>query len=842
MKSIGHKNMAEKQVNEKPAAEKKVIEKPAFNKDLFKRSVVYNIKTLYRKDIEEATSQQVFQAASLAIKDQIMDNWIDTQKAYEKQDPKMVYYMSMEFLMGRALGNNIINLQASAPVKEALEELGLDLNVVEDQEPDAGLGNGGLGRLAACFLDSLATLGYPAYGCGIRYRYGMFKQQIEDGYQVEVPDNWLENGNPFELRRPEYAKIVKFGGHVAIYSDENGNGRFVQEDYQAVRAIPFDLPIVGYGNGIVNTLRIWDAEPMAGFQLDSFDKGDYRKAVEQENLARNIVEVLYPNDNHYAGKELRLKQQYFFISASVQEAVEKFMRRHDDIHRFPEKVTFQLNDTHPTVAVPELMRILLDDYNLSWDEAWSITTRTCAYTNHTIMSEALEKWPIDLFQRLLPRIYQIVEEINRRFILQLEERYYGGDVQEKISKMAILYNGQVRMAHMAIIAGYSVNGVARLHTEILKNQELKDFYEMYPERFNNKTNGITQRRFLLHGNPLLADWVTSKAGDGWIKDLPQIEKLKGMAGNEKAQKEFMDIKYQNKLRLAKYIKEHNDVEIDPNSIFDVQVKRLHEYKRQLLNILHVMYLYNQLKADPNMEFYPRAFIFGAKAAAGYRNAKLTIKLINSVADVVNKDASIGGKIKVVFIENYNVSNAEIIFAAADVSEQISTASKEASGTGNMKFMLNGALTLGTMDGANVEIVEEVGQENAFIFGLSSDEVIRFENQGGYNPMDIYNSDSDIHKVLDQLVDGTYSSDKELFRPLYNSLLNTLSTSKADTYFILKDFKAYAEAQKKVEAAYRDKAGWAKSAILNVACCGKFTSDRTIQQYVDEIWHLDKVTL
>lgn len=837
MKSLGHKNY-----NEKPAVEKAAAEKQGFNKDLFKRSVVYNIKTLYRKDIEEATPQQVFQAASLAIKDQIMDNWIDTQKAYEKQDPKMVYYMSMEFLMGRAMGNNVINLRASAPVREALDELGFDLNLIEDQEPDAGLGNGGLGRLAACFLDSLATLGYPAYGCGIRYRYGMFKQQIEDGYQVEVPDNWLENGNPFELRRPEYAKVVKFGGHVSIYCDENGMNHFVQEDYQAVKAIPFDLPIVGYGNGIVNTLRIWDAEPMGGFQLDSFDKGDYRKAVEQENLARNIVEVLYPNDNHYAGKELRLKQQYFFISASVQEAVAKFMRRHDDIHQFPEKVTFQLNDTHPTVAVPELMRILLDDYNLSWDEAWSITTRTCAYTNHTIMSEALEKWPIDLFQRLLPRIYQIVEEINRRFLKQLEERYYGGDVQDKISKTAILYNGQVRMAHMAIIAGYSVNGVARLHTEILKHQELKDFYELYPERFNNKTNGITQRRFLLHGNPLLADWVTAKAGEGWIKDLPQIEKLKSLAEDPKAQKEFMDIKYQNKLRLAKYIKEHNGVDVDPNSIFDVQVKRLHEYKRQLLNILHVMYLYNQLKTKPELEFYPRTFIFGAKAAAGYRNAKLTIKLINSVADVVNKDASIGGKIKVVFIENYNVSNAEIIFAAADVSEQISTASKEASGTGNMKFMLNGALTLGTMDGANVEIVEEVGQENAFIFGLSSDEVIRYENHGGYNPMEIYNSDSDIRKVLDQLVDGTYSADRELFRPLYNSLLNTLSTSKADTYFILKDFKAYAEAQKKVEEAYRNKSGWAKSAILNVACSGKFTSDRTIQEYVDEIWKLDKVTL
>ena len=838
------KNVTQKAVVEKPVAEK-TSGKQKFDKELFKRSVVDNVKTLYRKDLEEATAQQVFQAVALAIKDQIMDNWIDTQRAYEKQDPKMVYYMSMEFLMGRALGNNIINLQASGVVKEALEELGLDLNVVEDQEPDAALGNGGLGRLAACFLDSLATLGYPAYGCGIRYRYGMFKQQIKDGYQVEVPDNWLENGNPFELRRPEYAKIVKFGGHVSMYCDEFGRSRFEQEDYQAVRAVPFDFPIVGYGNGIVNTLRIWDAEPIEVFQLDSFDKGDYRKAVEQENLARNIVEVLYPNDNHYAGKELRLKQQYFFISASVQEAVEKFMRKHEDIHQFPEKVTFQLNDTHPTVAIPELMRVLMDDYNLGWDEAWDITTRTCAYTNHTIMSEALEKWPIDLFQRLLPRIYQIVEEINRRFVQQIEARYsnvFGVDVQEKIRKMAILYDGQVKMAHMAIVAGYSVNGVARLHTEILKKQELKDFYEMFPERFNNKTNGITQRRFLLHGNPLLAEWVTSKAGDGWITDLPRIAKLKELAGNAKAQKEFMEIKYQNKLRLAKYIEEHNGVIVDPKSIFDVQVKRLHEYKRQLLNILHVMYLYNQLKAKPDMDFYPRTFIFGAKAAAGYRNAKLTIKLINSVADVINNDTSIGGKLKVVFIENYNVSNAEIIFAAADVSEQISTASKEASGTGNMKFMLNGALTLGTMDGANVEIVEEVGAENAFIFGLSSDEVIHYENYGGYNPMEIYNNDADIHKVLDQLINGSYSADKELFRPLYNSLLNTLSTSKADTYFILKDFKSYAEAQKKVEAAYRNTEGWAKSAILNVACSGKFTSDRTIQQYVDEIWHLDKVTL
>ncbi len=823
---------------------KKEVKSIKFNKDLFKRSVEYNVRTLYRKTMEEATPQQVFQAVSYAMKDQIIDNWMETQKAYEKEDPKMVYYMSMEFLMGRALGNIMINMQAYDEVKEALEEMKLDLNVIEDQEPDAALGNGGLGRLAACFLDSLATLGYPAYGCGIRYRYGMFKQEIRDGYQVEVPDNWLADGNPFELRRPEYAKTVKFGGYVTVKTDENGRSLFSQEGYQSVKAIPFDMPIVGYGNGIVNTLRIWDAEPVECFQLDSFDKGDYQKAVEQQNLARNIVEVLYPNDNHYAGKELRLKQQYFFVSASVQEAVDKYMRNHDDIRKFHEKVTFQLNDTHPTVAVPELMRILMDEYYLTWDEAWEVTTKTCAYTNHTIMSEALEKWPIELFSRLLPRVYQIVEEINRRFVLDVEAKYAGTDanVQEKIRKMAIIYDGQVKMANMAIVAGYSVNGVARLHTEILKKQELRDFYEMFPERFNNKTNGITQRRFLLHGNPLLAKWVTDHIGNEWITDLAHINKLKVYASDEKAQQEFMNIKYQNKVRLAKYILEHNGVEVDPRSIFDVQVKRLHEYKRQLLNILHVMYLYNTIKENPEMEFYPRTFIFGAKAAAGYRNAKLTIKLINSVADVINNDKSINGKIKVVFIENYRVSNAEMIFAAADVSEQISTASKEASGTGNMKFMLNGALTIGTMDGANVEIVEEVGEENAFIFGLSSDEVIHFENHGGYDPMDIFNNDQDVRKVLMQLINGTYSQDTELFRHLYNSLLNTYSTSKADTYFILKDFRSYAEAQKKVEEAYKDEAAWAKSAILNVACSGKFTSDRTIQQYVDEIWNLDKVVL
>ena len=812
-----------------------------FDKEAFKKVVSDNVKTLYRKTLKEATEQQIFQAVCYAVKDTIIDNWMDTQKAYEKKDPKTVYYLSMEFLMGRALGNSLINLREYKEVAEALDELGIDINLVEDQERDAALGNGGLGRLAACFLDSLATLGYSAYGCGIRYRYGMFKQEIRDGYQVEVPDNWLKDGNPFELRRPEYAKIVKFGGYVKVDVDEFGESHFSQEGYQSVQAIPYDLPIVGYGNRIVNTLRIWDAQPVECFQLDSFDKGDYKMAVEQENLARNICEVLYPNDNHYAGKELRLKQQYFFISASIQEAVEKYMRTHDDVRKLHEKVVFQLNDTHPTVTVAELMRILMDEYNLGWDEAWAVTTKTCAYTNHTIMSEALEKWPIELFSRLLPRIYQIVEEINRRFIEQIRAKYPGNE--DKVRKMAIIYDGQVKMAHLAICAGFSVNGVARLHTEILKNQELKDFYEMMPEKFNNKTNGITQRRFLLHGNPLLADWVTSRVGDDWITNLPKINKLKVFADDPKAQQEFMNIKYQNKVRLAKYILENNGIEVDPRSIFDVQVKRLHEYKRQLLNILHIMYLYNELKEHPEMDFYPRTFIFGAKAAAGYRTAKLTIKLINTVADVVNNDPSINGKIKVVFIEDYRVSNAEWIFAAADVSEQISTASKEASGTGNMKFMLNGAVTLGTMDGANVEIVEEVGKDNAFIFGLSSEEVINYENRGGYNPQEIFNNDPDIRKVLMQLINGYYcKNDPEMFRDLYNSLLNTQVSSRADTYFILKDFKSYAEAQKKVEEAYKDEKRWAKMAILNTACSGKFTSDRTIQEYVDEIWHLDKVTL
>ena len=810
-----------------------------FDKDEFKKSVADNLKVLYRKTVDEADKQQIFQAVSYSVKDIIMDRWLATQKTYEKEDVRTVVYMSMEFLMGRALGNNMINLTVYKDIKEALDEMGLDLNVIEDQEPDAALGNGGLGRLAACFLDSLATLGYPAYGCGIRYRYGMFKQQIKDGYQIEVPDNWLKDGNPFEIKRPEYSYEVKFGGYVRCYKDEDGRDKFVQEDYRSVIAVPYDMPVVGYGNNVVNTLIIWDAEPVNTFNLESFNKGDYHKAIEQENLAKNIVEVLYPNDNHYAGKELRLKQQYFFVSASIQRAIAKYKKTNSDIRKFHEKYVFQLNDTHPTVTVAELMRILMDEEGLNWEEAWEVTTHCCAYTNHTIMAEALEKWPIELFSRLLPRVYQIVEEINRRFVEELKVKYPGN--QDKIRKMAVIYDGQVKMANLAIVAGFSVNGVAKLHTEILEKQELKDFYEMFPEKFNNKTNGITQRRFLLHGNPLLADWITGKIGDDWITDLSHLSRLKVYVDDEKCQREFMQIKYQNKLRLAKYIKENNGVEVDPRSVFDVQVKRLHEYKRQLLNILNVMYLYNQLKANPDLDIPAQTFIFGAKAAAGYKIAKLTIKLINNVADVVNNDPAIKGRLKVVFIENYRVSNAEIIFAAADVSEQISTASKEASGTGNMKFMLNGALTLGTMDGANVEIVQEVGEDNAVIFGLTSDEVIRYENEGGYDPMEIFNNDQDVRTVLMQLINGEYCRENpEMFRDIYNSLLHNDGGRRADTYFILKDFRAYADAHRKMLDKYKDEKGWARSAMLNVACAGKFSSDRTIEEYVRDIWKLDKV--
>lgn len=816
-----------------------MAKRPAFSKKDFKNKIYDYTRMVSGKEIEEASQVEVFQAVAFTIKDIILDEWIATHKKYEKDDVRMLYYLSMEFLPGRLLGNIIINLSECKEIREVIDELGFDLNLIEDREPDPGLGNGGLGRLAACFLDSLATMGYPATGCGIRYKYGMFKQKIMDGDQVELPDEWLNKPNPFELRREEHACEIKFGGQVEVEMDRRGREIFTLKDYQTVRAVPYDIPIVGYKNNVVNSLRIWSAEPVSSFELQSFNKGDYLKATEQNTLAKTIVEVLYPCDEHYAGKELRLKQQYFFVSATLQSVVKKFMENHDDITMLPEKVIFQMNDTHPTIAVAELMRILLDEYYLEWSNAWELVHNCCAYTNHTIMAEALEKWPEDLFSRLLPRCYQIIVELNKRFVANIMKMYPGNN--EKIEKMAVIYDGQIRMANLAISTAFSVNGVAKLHTEILKTQELKDFYEMMPEKFNNKTNGITQRRFLLHANPLLAEWISEKIGKKWITDLSKIKELEKYADNEKAQEEFMEIKYQNKLRLAKYIKEHNGIDVDPDSIFDVQVKRLHEYKRQLLNILNVMYVYNHIKENPDFDFYPTTYIFGAKAAAGYEKAKLTIKLINSVAEVVNNDESIRGKIKIVFIENYRVSNAEIIFAASDVSEQISTASKEASGTGNMKFMLNGALTLGTMDGANIEIVEEVGKENAFMFGLSSEEVIRYEKEGGYNPEEIYKNDLDIRKVLMQLINGFYApEDEETFRELYDSLLKSNGYERADRFFILKDLRSYMEAHMKVEEKYRDTKKWARSAILNISNSGKFSSDRTVQEYVDDIWKLERV--
>ena len=810
-----------------------------FDKEVFKKRVQELVKLDAKVEIQDAKPEDIFRGVGYALKEQIIDAWIDTRKKAIEQDVKMVYYLSMEFLMGRALGNNLLNICAIDEAREALEELGVDLNVIEDQECDWALGNGGLGRLAACFLDSLSTLGYHAYGCGIRYKYGMFRQQIEDGKQKEVPDDWLRLGNPLEIRRDSHTKEIRFGGDIKYSWDENGEPIFEQINYSAVKAVPYDLPVIGYGNGIVNTLRIWSAEPVIDLELDAFGKGDFSKAAEAQTLAETICKVLYPNDEHEAGKELRLKQQYFFISATIQRAVERYMERHDDIHGLPDKVCFQMNDTHPTMAVAELMRVLIDEYNISWDEAWDITTHCCAYTNHTIMSEALEKWPIRLFQRLLPRIYMIIDEINRRFVEEVRQTYPGNE--DKIRKLAILYDGQVRMANLAIRGSYSVNGVARLHTEILKSRELKDFYELTPEKFNNKTNGVTQRRFLRHANPLLSDWITKRIGDGWIVDLPQLKGLEPYADDPASRAEFEAIKRANKERLAQYILEHNGIEVDPDSIFDVQVKRMHEYKRQLLNILHVIYLYRKLKEHPETDFYPRTFIFGGKAAAGYRIAKLTIELINAVGNVINNDPDMQGRMKVVFIEDYNVSNNEIIIAATNVSEQISTASREASGTGNMKFMINGALTLGTMDGANVEIFEEAGIENGFTFGMSAEEVIAHERDNDYYPMGIFEHDEQLRHVLLSLVNGMfYPSDPEHFRPLYDSLLNTNVSSKADPYFNLADFRAYVSAQERVEAAYRDRDRWNRSAILNVARSGKFSSDRTIMEYVNDIWHLEKI--
>lgn len=809
------------------------------NKEEFKKKLAANVKTLSRKTIETATKEQLYEALVFTIRDYVTDKWLKTHETYDKTGCKIVCYLSMEFLMGRFLGNAILNMTMLNDVKSVLKEMNIDYNLLEDVERDPGLGNGGLGRLAACFLDSLSTLELPTYGCGIRYHYGIFEQRIENGYQIEVPDNWLQDGDMWGVKRPEYAVEVKFGGNVKAVKQEDGQYKFEQENYQSVIAVPYDYPVIGYNNNTVNTLRLWDAEAKNKFDLKSFNEGNYSKAVEEENLAKTLTEVLYPADEHYAGKELRLRQQYFFVSATLQRIMNKFVQKFGtDFSLLPEKYAFQLNDTHPSIAVAELMRLLVDEHNVAWDDAWEITKKCCAYTNHTIMSEALEKWPIELFSRLLPRIYMIVEEINRRFCEMLINKY--GNNADKIRKMAIVADGQIRMAWLAIVGSHSVNGVAALHTEILKNQELKDFYEIYPEKFNNKTNGITQRRWLGHANPELASLITDKIGDGFYTNLSELEKLVPLADDKDFQKKFMAIKKANKVALSDYFKATMGIEINPDSIYDIQVKRLHEYKRQLLNILHVMSLYNKLKVNPGMDMVPRTFIFGAKSAAGYRRAKLIIKLINSVADLVNNDETIEGKIKVIFAENYRVSLAEKLIPAADVSEQISTASKEASGTGNMKFMLNGALTMGTLDGANVEIREEVGDDNIFIFGMKADEVIAEYSKNDYNPWDIYNMNSDVRGVLNMLINGTLDKDTELFREIYDSLLNGYNGARPDEYFVLKDFASYAEAQDRVDKAYRDKDKWAKMAILNTAHSGKFSSDRTIQEYADDIWNLKPV--
>lgn len=811
-----------------------------FKKDELLAEIAENVRTMFRRNIKTATSTQVYQALAYAIKDKVAQKWIKTHDSYTADDVKIVYYLSMEFLMGRFLGNTVINLRADEVVREVLDELGLTPSEVEEAEHDPGLGNGGLGRLAACFLDSLSTIGYPAYGCGIRYNYGIFEQKIENGYQVEYPDSWLTDGDAWGVKRDEYSCEVRFGGRAVPVARPDGSYKFTLEGYQAVRAVPYDYPILGYDTNTVNTLRLWEAEPVNSMDLQAFNRGDYNKAVEEQILARKISEVLYPADDHVSGKELRIKQQYFFISATLQRVIERFASTHDDFNLIPEKIQFQLNDTHPSMAVAELMRLLVDEYDVPWNDAWEITRKTCAYTNHTILAEALEKWPVEILSRLLPRVYMIIEEINRRFCALLVSKF--GDNPYKIRNMAIIADGQVRMAHLAIVGCHSVNGVAAIHTNIIKTQELKDFYEIYPEKFNNKTNGITQRRWLAYCNPGLSGLINSTIGDGWVKDLRQLEKLVPYATDKAFQDKFMAVKYENKVQLSNYLMDKLGIEVDPLSIFDIQIKRLHEYKRQLLNILHVMELYNQIKANPGMDITPRTFIFSAKAAASYGRAKLIIKLINSVANLVNNDKLVGGRIKVFFLPNYRVSLAEVLIPAADVSEQISTAGKEASGTGNMKFMLNGALTMGTLDGANVEILEEVGQENIFIFGMNADEVLALRQSGMYSPWDICNINQSIRVVLTQLINGTLEADTAIFRELYDALLNGFGGAKPDEYFVLKDFDAYAKAQADAGVMYRDKAAWAKAAIINTAKSGKFSSDRTIREYAEEIWTLPSVEI
>jgi len=813
----------------------------SMEKNEIRERIEENIRAMFRKTLAAATNEQIYQALAFLVRDAIIDKWIATHNCYRDRDVKIVYYLSMEFLMGRFFGNTIMNLKVFDKIRDVLDDIGVDYNLLENAERDPGLGNGGLGRLAACFLDSLSTMGYPAYGCGIRYHYGIFEQDIIDGYQVERPDNWLENGDVWGLKRAEYTVEVRFFGRVNPIKQPDGKYKFEHVDCQRVKAVPYDYPVLGYGNNTVNTLRLWDAQALNAFDLQSFNKGDFDRSSQEQNLARTLTDVLYPADDFVAGKELRLKQQYFFISATLQRIFIRFKEMHEDFSLLPDKVQIQMNDTHPSMAVAEMMRLMLDEYGLEWNDAWDITRKVCSYTNHTIMAEALEKWPIEIFSRLLPRIYMIVEEINRRFCGLLVMRY--GDDPDMFHTTAVIADGQVRMAYLAIVGSHSVNGVAAIHTEILKSQELKNFYEIYPEKFNNKTNGITQRRWLKLANPKLAELITEAIGDKWITDLDELERLLPFADDAAFRDRFMKIKRANKQALADYLRFKQDIVLNVDSIFDIQVKRLHEYKRQLLNVLQILNMYNKLRVDPSVNFEPRTFIFGAKASANYRRAKLIIKLINSVADLINNDKMTGGRISVHFVKNYCVSHAEKLIPAADVSEQISTAGKEASGTGNMKFMLNGALTVGTLDGANVEILEEVGNENIFIFGLRADEVHKMAVENSYSPWDVCNMDHDLRAVLTHLIDGTLSkSNPDLFREIYDALLNGYGGSRADEYFVLKDFAGYCAAQKQVNDRYQDAQAWTRSAIVNVAKAGKFSSDRTVRQYAGEIWGLKPVEI
>lgn len=802
-----------------------------------KRALADNLYCIQGKDEYFATAYDYYMALAYTVRDRLTHRRIKTAQTYFERDAKMVYYLSAEFLIGRLLINNLINLGMYDQMRQALKESGLNLDDLLEREEEPGLGNGGLGRLAACFLDSMATLEIPAMGYGIRYEFGIFRQLIANGWQHECPDNWLRFGNPWEIARPDYIVEVKFGGHTEAFTDDEGNYRVHWMARNTVYGTPYDTPVPGYRNNTVNTLRLWSARAGEDFNFQVFDAGDYTQAVADKTFSENISKVLYPNDNTPQGKELRLKQEYFFVSCSLQDIIRLYLRKHDNFDAFPDKVAIQLNDTHPAIGVAELMRLLIDEHGVEWNYAWDITRRTFAYTNHTLLAEALERWSVNLFRKLLPRHLEIIYEINYKFLDEVRSKY--PDEPERLARMSLIQEGHeqmVRMAHLACVGSHTVNGVAALHTELVKQELMHDFYEMFPEKFQNKTNGITPRRWLLMSNPALSSLITEKIGDGWVTNLDDLRRLEEFVHHADFQQRWRDIKQFNKQRLADHILRNNGIEVSPHSLFDVQIKRIHEYKRQLLNVLHVITLYHRMKANPGMDMLPRTVIFGGKAAPGYFMAKMVVKLINSVADMVNHDPDVGDRLKVIFLANYGVSLGEISYPAADLSEQISTAGKEASGTGNMKFALNGALTIGTLDGANVEIREEVGAENFFLFGLTAPEVLEMKAKG-YNPQHFYQGDEELRQVVDSIRSGYFSpKEPDLFRAIVDALMH------GDEYMLMADYRAYVDCQDRVSQAYRNQDEWTRMSILNVARMGKFSSDRTIREYCNDIWHVQPVSV